>query len=75
MANMPSIKVSRMTIRPSTALRAKIRTKVRLSNGQMTENDVVLLALEHELGNTTPDEADLEWAKEEERKNASMRHR
>lgn len=73
MANYPSIDKTRMTVRPSVALRAKMRTKIRASNGTLTENDIVILALERELANVTPDAEDVEWAIQERKRNALKR--
>lgn len=75
MSMMPSIDKTRITLRMPLSLRAKLRTKVRAANGELTENDVALLALDRELANVTPDDEDVEWAKEERKRNDQLRRR
>ena len=75
MSMMPSIDKTRITFRMPLSLRAKLRTKVRAANGELTENDVALLALDRELANVTPDDEDVEWAKEERKRNDQLRRR
>lgn len=71
--NQPSIDKTRITFRMPVMLRAKLRAKVRASNGQLTENDVALLALTRELDSVELTDEDIEWAKNERAKNARNR--
>ena len=78
MSKMPSLDKTRITLRMQLKLRAKLRKRVRdlrTDNPLATEQDVALLALERELANVTPDDEDVEWAKQERQKNEHNRHK
>lgn len=78
MSKMPSLDKTRITLRMKLKLRAKLRKRVRdlrADNPLATEQDVALLALERELANVTPDDEDVEWAKQERQKNEHNRHK